>query len=528
MGLEQQALVIAFPAQLDPGSQGGQELIAHELTHVVQQTGISAQRKIAPAPQRNVAAMEQGRLQTKAPKDRIQRTKLTNNVTKFDDNFRKNLLVLSGHGVYVKHILENSKVKEPAMASVPGSTTVTMWSPHGTALSDWYGGQVERGDNFSNMVQFYKQNNHQMFVYESGDTIPNYHLVPGKGLTLQVGTKIFTPERPYTLRELMDKFNGKNLHWAACRSVKDSSFAFDNLYKGSYASDATTVDPKLLDTSQKSMMTKDKMKYIQEVLLGNDEDNKKFKKFFKETYKPKKLKSKGKSKRMTVSQLTSKQASKAPYEWPMSEKRKAYAILENRTEQWVKLLNKLKSQDSNMFQTVDVTEMQVDGNYSELYQQISNAHADWPEIASVAEAEEKWKKLNVELQEAASRRQNTTDNPYPMLDDNFKAATDSLSDRESAWGHLLFEVYMEDDAFLGQIYQNGDTTWDWGADRTQVINSIQTYLNTHQADDVSDELNNVRNEEQTWQNVDVNLQNKALDYFGSKKVQVEICPGEYL
>ncbi len=107
---------------------------------------------------------------------------------------------------------------------MPANTTLTFWLPHGGGLNDWAGQKVETGGNFANLIDLYKEKNLVLEVYEPYNEVPNYTLTPGKDLTMvqQPGSKSFIADRTYTLEDLMDKFQGRNTHWIACRTVSNT------------------------------------------------------------------------------------------------------------------------------------------------------------------------------------------------------------------------------------------------------------------------------------------------------------------
>jgi hypothetical protein len=86
---------------------------------------------------------------------------------------------------------------------------------------------VEAGGNFANLIELYKDEALALEVYENYEKVPNYTLTPGKDLTMvqQPGAKSFIADRTYTLADLMTKFKGKNIHWAACRSESNTMTA---------------------------------------------------------------------------------------------------------------------------------------------------------------------------------------------------------------------------------------------------------------------------------------------------------------
>jgi len=149
----------------------------------------------------------------------IQRVKQTASVDATQDSFMRNLQFVSGHGTFCPAALKQKGLRDKVR--VPSGTTVTFWLPHGAALNDWSGQQVETGGNFANLIELYKEVGLALEVYEPSNEIPNYTLTPGKGLTMaqQPGSKSFIADQTYTLEDLMQQFRGKNIHWVACRSV---------------------------------------------------------------------------------------------------------------------------------------------------------------------------------------------------------------------------------------------------------------------------------------------------------------------
>lgn len=232
-----------------PTQQEGQKLIAHELTHVVQQTGHTAQR-VAKQPD-------------------IQRLQTTNDVSAYQDPFMVNMQYVSGHGGYYEPALDTLGANKSV--EVPSGTTVVFWLPHGAELSDWVGGQVEMGGNFSNLIKLYQEEGLELFVHEPGDVVPNYILSPGSGLDMKKlhGAKSNVVDKPYTLEELMDKYKGQNIHWCACRSV--ASLTYNDIYGDP---DEST---SYADMEHGVGSWSEKREYLQDVVFGGASSDEKFK-----------------------------------------------------------------------------------------------------------------------------------------------------------------------------------------------------------------------------------------------------------
>jgi len=130
--------------------------------------------------------------------------------------------IMSGHGAWVKPeeivekdgqaaFREGATKKDPGLMVVPEGTTITFYAWHGQMISDDLGGAIE-------LQQLDKEQ--FRVTYHSGDTIPNYALLPPSDLTVftRPGIKNIQVDHPTSLKELLKPGMGA-VHWAACRQA---------------------------------------------------------------------------------------------------------------------------------------------------------------------------------------------------------------------------------------------------------------------------------------------------------------------
>jgi RHS repeat-associated protein len=115
-----------------------------------------------------------------------------------------NDLVFSGHGAIA--------AGDTGMTTVPEGTTLNMYSPHNTTISDALGNKIETGNPAA------------MYTFKPGDQVPDYLLFPpGAPLSpLNIKGSPVTVTGPTRLSDLL-KPNMGNTHWAACRQVVPDS-----------------------------------------------------------------------------------------------------------------------------------------------------------------------------------------------------------------------------------------------------------------------------------------------------------------
>jgi RHS repeat-associated protein len=106
-------------------------------------------------------------------------------------------LVLSGHGTI--------PTGDTSTVTVPPGTTLHMYSPHGSTISDTLGNRIE----FHGTATPHE-------TFGPGMQVPDYVLSPPHGLTI-MGTPV-TVTQPTRLSDLL-RPNMGNTHWAACREV---------------------------------------------------------------------------------------------------------------------------------------------------------------------------------------------------------------------------------------------------------------------------------------------------------------------
>ena len=99
--------------------------------------------------------------------------------------------------------------ESPGYTIVPKGTTVTVYVPHGLAISQELGAAIER-----------RQVSPEQFrvTYHPGDKIPNYALLPPVGcVTVHhvSGVNVVTVSEPTSLSTLLKPGMGA-VHWAAC------------------------------------------------------------------------------------------------------------------------------------------------------------------------------------------------------------------------------------------------------------------------------------------------------------------------
>jgi hypothetical protein len=99
--------------------------------------------------------------------------------------------------------------ESPGYTTVPNGTTVTVYVPHGLAISQELGAAIER-----------RQVSPEQFrvTYHPGDRIPNYTLLPPVGcVTVHhvSGVNVVTVSEPTSLSSLLKPGMGA-VHWAAC------------------------------------------------------------------------------------------------------------------------------------------------------------------------------------------------------------------------------------------------------------------------------------------------------------------------
>ena len=103
--------------EYNPGSKGGQELLAHELTQVVQQRG----------------SVKNG------GKEKIKR-KVLETHDKFKDvqpYLTEKLYPIVGQGMHAPEVVKGFASHNQTDCKVPGVTSVTFWCPPKTSLKQW-------------------------------------------------------------------------------------------------------------------------------------------------------------------------------------------------------------------------------------------------------------------------------------------------------------------------------------------------------------------------------------------------------
>jgi hypothetical protein len=110
-----------------------------------------------------------------------------------------NELVLSGHGGI--HPGDSTPV------TVPEGTSITMYGPHGEPITDELGNKIETGSPAP------------LEVYGPGEQLPDYWLIPPKGLTILGFPRTVIVDSPTKLSDLLAP-NMERIHWAACRVVR--------------------------------------------------------------------------------------------------------------------------------------------------------------------------------------------------------------------------------------------------------------------------------------------------------------------
>jgi hypothetical protein len=105
-------------------------------------------------------------------------------------------MAFSGHGEWDP---------ENGFTEVPEGTSITFYSPHGTAISNRDGLDVEQGLNWSPVETF-----------NAGDMIPNYTLSPAPELP-RMSDSYVVYGGEMNLSEMLYPDMGP-CHWAACRT----------------------------------------------------------------------------------------------------------------------------------------------------------------------------------------------------------------------------------------------------------------------------------------------------------------------
>jgi len=202
--------------EYNPGSKGGQELLAHELTHVVQQTG-------------------RGKY---GGKEKINRwVKKTEELDEKSPYLTKNLQPVVGHGAVAPGILQGLNKYNKTEVEVPSETTVTFWSPPGTSLKHrTVLVLAQMGPAW--MHKYYLARGLKMSVHGEGETIPNYVTTGPKSDedwsdVEEYGDPELWDDNPpesvlrhgmvSTLEYYLTQMKGSNIHWLACRDVDQES-----------------------------------------------------------------------------------------------------------------------------------------------------------------------------------------------------------------------------------------------------------------------------------------------------------------
>ena len=277
--------------------------------------------------------------------DYARSSKNINTILKDDENFQENVQILSGHGVYAPQALRDTN--QPPTVQIPPNTTFTMWLPHGSTLRDWIGGQIDVANNFDNLIDFYQQKDYQMYVYTTDDEVYNYHLLPGVGLKIQSGSNnnTFNADNVYVLQDLLTRFQGQNIHWAACAEIKSFGYKKFEPYMNK------RVEQKSADESKQMSL--------------ND-----------------------------MKEHSSNWIDPAPYSTSEAienvKTEAARQLLIQRIDKWVVLLKKLHEEESPLWGSVTDTKLRIGDDRQELYRQIRQTHSDWEETKEVVAVEEEW------------------------------------------------------------------------------------------------------------------------------------------
>lgn len=132
------------------------------------------------------------------------------------------ITVLAGHGLWARadeieikdgqlSYKKGGSYEDPGFTVVPPGTTITFYAYHGQNISDPLGNAIEENKLHPDQYRV---------TYYPGDRIPNYALVPPKGLEIHKtpGVELVTVAQPTSLHELLKPGMGA-VHWAACRET---------------------------------------------------------------------------------------------------------------------------------------------------------------------------------------------------------------------------------------------------------------------------------------------------------------------
>ncbi|MEH2352907.1 eCIS core domain-containing protein [Nostoc sp.] len=270
--------------EYNPSSQGGQELLAHELTHVVQQNGEAVRRSLpkmekerqpkttneskgtSEAPDRlNIRStpepgMQIQRVITDKREEEIEEQiqnlpqELKDSIRDISKNDEINMTLeqaiksvqersISGHGGFEERKLPAEKRKKQAHYKLPEGVEVVMYAPDGAWLDNPVANAIEKGNPLKNdqvilessLKPYYKELPAEYpKTFTKSQSIINYTIKPPGALNIQ-GKPILV-NTPKLLSEVIEENVGKGIrkfHLAVCAVggvTSDSKYA--NLFEG--------------------------------------------------------------------------------------------------------------------------------------------------------------------------------------------------------------------------------------------------------------------------------------------------------